>query len=306
MDYMRRVILAVILITLAYVGVLWSQQTFGPAVQASAAPPSSNDGTVWVCPMDPDVRSSTPGVCPRCGMKLASGLPEPTEYHMDVDLTPRAIAPGSPMNMVFSIFDPWKGRPVTKYQVVHTKLFHMFVVGQDLTYFLHDHPVFHPDGTFHYDNLVVPKPGMYRVIGDFYPDGATPQLIAKTLVVPGEAPPPVELTRDYAAKDPANLHVEFSTVPEQPIAGMTTQLHFHLSPADGFEKYLAAWGHMLVASDDLIDLIHTHPFIADGGPDVQFNVVLPRPDHYYRIWVQFQRNGVVNTAQFDVKSEDLH
>jgi hypothetical protein len=296
---MRSVIVAVTLITLASVGVLWSQEAIGPA-----AP--SDDGLVWICPMDPDVRSHDPGTCPRCGMKLASGLPEPTEYHLNIGLSPRLIEPGKPMNLVFEIHDPWKDRPVTKFQVVHEKLFHMFVIGQDLDFFLHDHPVFSPDGNFHFDNLVVPKPGMYRVLGDFYPDGATPQLIAKTLIVPGEPlPAPVSLTPDYAPKDAENLHVEFHTVPEVPIAGMTTQLHFKLSPAEGIEKYLAAWGHMLVASDDLIDLIHTHPFIADGGPEVQFNVVFPRPGRHYRVWVQFQREGVVNTAKFDVKAEDL-
>jgi len=100
--------------------------------------------------------------------------------------------------------------------------------------------------------------------------------------------------------------VQFSTVPPQPIAGISTQLHFKLTPGDGFEQYLGAWGHMLVASDDLIDMIHLHPFIADGSPEIQFNVVFPRPDHYYRVWVQFQRKGVVNTARFDVKAEDLH
>ena len=61
---------------------------------------------------------------------------------------------------------------------------------------------------------------------------------------------------------------------------------------------------MLVGSDDLIDLIHTHPFIADGGPQMQFNVYFPRP-RMYRIWVQFQRKGVVNTAIFDVSVKDL-
>jgi hypothetical protein len=62
---------------------------------------------------------------------------------------------------------------------------------------------------------------------------------------------------------------------------------------------------MLVASDDLIDLIHLHPFIADGGPELQFNVVFPRPDHTYRTWIQYQRAGVVNTAHFDVRAHDL-
>ncbi len=77
---------------------------------------------------------------------------------------------------------------MTKFQVVHEKLFHMFVVSQDLEFFVHDHPVFGPDGQFHYDNLILPKAGMYRILGDFYPDAATPQLITKTLLVPGTPP----------------------------------------------------------------------------------------------------------------------
>jgi hypothetical protein len=56
---------------------------------------------------------------------------------------------------------------------------------------------------------------------------------------------------------------------------------------------------MLAASDDLIDMMHEHPFLADGGPEMQFSLVFPRP-RVYRVWVQFQRNGVVNTAHFDI------
>ena len=86
--------------------------------------------------------------------------------------------------------------------------------------------------------------------------------------------------------------------------GEVRPLFFRIEPADGIEKYIGAWGHMLAASDDLIDMIHTHPFIADGGPEMQFNVYFPR-ERTYRIWVQFQRKGVVNTAQFDVPVQDL-
>lgn len=28
------------------------------------------DGTVYTCPMDPDVRQHEPGTCPQCGMEL--------------------------------------------------------------------------------------------------------------------------------------------------------------------------------------------------------------------------------------------
>jgi hypothetical protein len=143
---------------------------------------------------------------------------------------------------------------------------------------------------------------MFRVLGDFYPDGATPQLITETLFVPGPAPRRQALSRDYSTKSADNMHVSLATLPEQATAGTRTQMTFHIDPGEGFEKYLGAWGHMLAASDDLIDMIHLHPVRADGA-DVQFDVVFPRP-RPYRVWVQFQRSGVVNTAHFDVPVEE--
>jgi hypothetical protein len=46
-------------------------------------------------------------------------------------------------------------------------------------------------------------------------------------------------------------------------------------------------------------MIHTHPSIADGGPNVQFDLYFPR-EATYRIWVQFQRLGKVNTLVFTI------
>jgi hypothetical protein len=257
--------------------------------------------------MDPDVRSSQPGFCPRCGMKLVAGLPEPAEYRMDLTVTTHLLRGGKKVKLSFTVRDPWKGLPVTRFQPLHERLFHLFVVSQDLQFFAHGHPALHPDGTFTYETAL-PTPGMYRLLADFYPDGATPQLVAKTLIVPGAAPPVAAPARDYSPKDAENLHVELSTDPPQPIAGMKTLMFFRVSPADGFEPYLGAWGHMLAASSDLIDLMHTHPFLTNGPVVqvnvvhfnvVQFNVEFPRAGTY-RVWVQFQRKGVVNTARFDV------
>jgi len=81
-------------------------------------------------------------------------------------------------------------------------------------------------------------------------------------------------------------------------------MFFHLDPAEGLEPYLGAWSHMLAASDDLIDMIHDHPVVADGGPQMQFNVIFPRA-RTYKLWVQFQRKGVVNTAEFNVPVSEL-
>ena len=252
---------------------------------------------VYVCPMDPDIRSNGPGKCRRCGMALVAGIPDPVEFHLDLATTPSPPAAKQTTTLEFQVHDPWKDRPVQRFVVVHEKLFHAFVVSQDLNYFNHGHPVLRGDGVFAFP-VVLPKSGMFRVLGDFYPDGATPQLLTETLFVPGAPGEPPALSRDYSTKSDLNMSVSLATLPEQATAGNRTRMTFHVDPLDGFEKYLGAWGHMLAASDDLIDMIHLHPLREDGA-DVQFDVVFPRP-RMYRVWVQFQRSGVVNTVHFDV------
>src|ERR1700736_5227430 len=48
----------------------------------------------YMCPMDRDVSSKTPGFCPRCGMKLVSGTPEAKESPVSITTEHRAIKPG--------------------------------------------------------------------------------------------------------------------------------------------------------------------------------------------------------------------
>ena len=66
-------------------------------------PPQDPGEVQWLCPMDKDVRSAKPGVCPRCGMKLVPGIPEPVEYRLLLDVTPAAWKPGERIRMRFEI-----------------------------------------------------------------------------------------------------------------------------------------------------------------------------------------------------------
>jgi hypothetical protein len=277
-------------------------QTAAPPIPGAPPPPLD-----YVCPMDPGVRSASPGKCPRCGMTLVLGIPDAVEYPLELTLNPRAPKPHQPVDLRFQVKEPRTGAPVKRFEVVHEKLFHLFIVSQDLEFFLHDHPVKAEDGSFHYQ-AILPKTGMYRLLGDYYPAGGTPQLTAKTIFVPGGRRQSPHLDADLAVKHTANMEVQLTTEPPVPVAGLKTMLFFHLSPADGLEPYLGAWAHMLAASDDLVDLIHTHPFAAGPGggpgPQVQFNVIFPRA-RTYRMWVQFQRQGVVNTAIFTLPVAEL-
>ena len=159
------------------------------------------------------------------------------------------------------------------------------------------HPEAQDDGSFRYQ-AVLPYPGMYRLLADFYPAGSTPQLALATLFVSGVSRP-VQPPVSLSPKPGKNISVSLRLDPEQPIAGLETKLFFSLEPTDGIEPYLGAWAHMLSASSDLIDLLHLHPAFPKQGGTVQFNVFFPRPQTY-RIWTQFQRKGVVNTVVFTV------
>ncbi len=254
----------------------------------------------FTCPMDPEVRSAQPGKCPKCGMKLEAGIREPIEYPLQLQVKPRRIPAGRELQLSFRASDPKTGAPVTKFEVVHEKLFHLFIVSDDLQYFAHVHPDARPGGAFLL-RTTLPKPGSYRLLADYYPSGGVPQLTPKTITTAGYTTPllPAELKADLTPQHGENLDVELTTDPPQPIAGKKTLLFFKLKPAAGLEPYLGAWGHLLAVSNDLIDMIHTHPSFAAGGPNVQFDMYFPR-EATYRIWVQFQRLGKVNTAMFSV------
>lgn len=252
--------------------------------------------------MDRDVRTKGPGKCPRCGMRLVANLPEAREFRLDLTTNPKPPRSGQSIELLLAVRDPRTGAAVQDFEIVHERIFHLFIIGQDLSFFAHEHPDRRPGGLFSY-SLTLPRPGAYRIVADCYPKGETIQFLTRTLITSDADPATLgaspELPPILTPQKASNLTVKLTTEPAKPIAGQETILFFDLDPADGLEQYLAAWGHMLVASADLIDLVHDHPLYADGGPRVQFNVIFPR-EAVYRVWVQFQRRGVVNTVAFNV------
>lgn len=270
------------------------------APMASMGPNPSVD-LVYVCPDDPTIRSYTRDLGSRCKHAPVAMVAEPLSYRLDLDVSPNPPAVDQPTALTFVVRDPWTGQPANDFLVVHEQLFHLFVVSEDLEFFHHGHPTFRSDdegGEFEYA-LTLPKSGMFRLLGDFFPDGATPQALTQTLFVPGEAPGPATLRRDDGPKAGENMRVSLRTTPAQPVAGQRTQMRFTVDPGDGFELYLGAWAHAFTASDDLVDLLHGHPLLADGSPELEFAMTFPRA-RTYRVWAQFQRNGVVNTVHFDL------
>jgi hypothetical protein len=275
---------------------------FGSAASLLAQTKDTPPPGDWQCLMDPDVRMDKPGVCPRCGMKLVLKVPERVEFALEVSQSPELLRPGQPITLTFHIIDPRTGKPVQHFEIVHEKLMHLFLVSEDLEFFAHVHPVPQPDGSFVL-TVSLPLPGMYRMLADYYPAASVPQLSVDTLFISGPERT-AHLLPSLSPCKAANLTASLQTDPPELIAGLQARLLFTLDPHEGLEPYLGAWGHMLAASEDLVDLLHLHPFLTQGNGGIQFNAIFPRPG-LYRIWTQFQRQGVVNTVIFTVPVKSL-
>jgi len=267
--------------------------SFAGQKRADNTPPDKD----WVCPMDPDYRSDQPGTCPKCGMKLVPGIPDRIEYPLEISQSPERLRAGDTATLTLRVLNPETKASVKQFEIVHEKLIHLFVISENLEFFAHIHPTAQPDGSFQ-QKVRLPYGGMYRLLADFYPSGSVPQLAVGTIFAAGQNTP-AHLVPSLAPCKSANLTAALRLEPEQPIAGLEAKLFFTLNPSTGLQPYLGAWAHMLAASADLIDLLHIHPFLADGKPTMQFNVIFPRTG-LYRIWAQFQRENTVNTTVFTI------
>jgi len=277
---------------------------------------SPDSPTGYICPMHPNIVSATPGKCSICGMALVPGDPMATAYYtVKVDVAPRAIKPGARARVTFNVFHPLTGARVTDYAEVHDKRYHLFIISRDLKYFAHEHPQPAADGSWTID-VTLPQAGHYLLLSDFLPTGGGPQMIATPLVTAGyegdltTSIPTLEPDAEWS-KVVDGVKVELTLTRPQLFSGEDVDLPFHFSdaktgePLHDLQRYLGAFAHALIVSEDLVEYLHTHPkemlegteIKTGGGPDVIFDAFFPRSGRY-RAWIQFQRNDHLSTMPF--------
>jgi hypothetical protein len=266
--------------------------------------------------MHPSIVSATPGKCELCGMNLVPGDPMATAYYdLKVDMQPRAIKAGAKARVTFNVFHPLSGARVTDYAEVHDKRYHLFVISRDLKYFSHEHPAPAANGAWIID-LTLPHAGHYILLSDFLPTGGGPQMLATPIATAGYdgdlagSIPLLEPDVEWV-KEADGVKVELTLPRPELFSGEEVDLPFRFTdaktgaPIRDLQRYLGAFAHALVVSEDLVEYIHTHPKemiegteIKDGGgPEVIFDALFPRRGRY-RAWLQFQRNDRLSTVQF--------
>ena len=261
------------------------------------------------CAMHPDERSETRGKCSICGMALVP-MPAASFATNPVDL--RATPTLAGVRLRLAVKQPRRDALVRKFAIVHERPMHLFVVGEGLEFFAHEHPIQQADGVFMLD-LTLPRAGAYMAIAEFLPEGGTPQTFQQAFTTGTafgrSARPAIDETPKIV--DGMRVSVDASKVK----AGDTRPLAFRIedaatgAPVPDLEPYLGARAHLLVVSADLTEAIHGHPNeeasgagqrAGDQGTAVSFEPLMPRAG-VYKVWIQFQRAGRVSTAAFVIE-----
>jgi hypothetical protein len=303
----------VVLLTLALtVTVVAQTPTPPPAQQGAPSEPSA-----YMCPMHPDVMSTTPGKCPRCNMDLVPGNPLALpDFKVRVDTLPRVLKPGVPITFKFTVHHPVSGEQARDFVVTHEKLFHLFVISRDLEEFAHIHPQRHEDGSFTIEHTL-PKPGHYSLFADFLPLGGGSQITGipirtvgvDTDIIASQA----KLTPDAALVQTVDgVKVEILNERSTILGGEEVDFIFRFTdaatdtPITDLQRYLGAFGHLVILSEDMTEYVHAHPREETqpdpsapqaGGPEVLYDALLPKAGRY-RAWLQFQRKEKLSTAVF--------
>lgn len=278
--------------------------------------PATTSG--YICPMHPNEVKATPGTCSICGMTLVPGDPMATaDYALKVSTEPRAVKPGQKTKFRITVRHPLTGEPVKDFAEVHDRLFHFFIVSRDMTQFFHEHPAPEKDGSFTIEH-VIPTAGHYMLFSDFMPIGGGPQMIATPLVTAGFdgdiASSMPALKPDAMKKTVNGVIVNLLIDPAKVVAGEEADVPIHFEdektgePVKNLQRYLGAFGHAMMLSEDMTEHVHAHPeemlegtAVSDGGgPDLVFHALFPKPGHY-RVWLQFKRNNVLSTVPFTVR-----
>ncbi|MBW4564700.1 MAG: hypothetical protein KME32_26975 [Mojavia pulchra JT2-VF2] len=217
----------------------------------------------------------------------------------------KKITPNQPVNFEIEIQDSG-GKSVSNFDNFQEKLMHLIVVRDDLQTFDHLHPNYKNNGRFEVSTSF-PSSGNYTLFSDYKPSGQQEQVSLLKVMIPGQVPQPIEAQQFNTTKILPNTKVNLKFSEPNLKAGKEVNLIFDLQdtaknqPIQDLQPYLGEQGHLVIVKNSSPltrpDYIHAHALKNSPTGQINFMTSFPKPGKY-KLWVQFNRNGKINTADF--------
>lgn len=188
------------------------------------------------------------------------------------------------------------------------KQMHLVVVSDDLRFFQHETPTY-KSGKFEV-NPDFPAPGNYTVFSDY-----DKQLTTQKIKIPGDVPLPTELEKFSNTKTLANTKITLKAPESNLKSGQQVNLSFDLQDTKNQQpvklqpypnSYTNEKARLFIvrSSSPLKSTDYIPATLLQDSPDGQVSFASSFPQKgTYKLWLHFNRNGKVNTADFwvDVK-----
>jgi hypothetical protein len=188
------------------------------------------------------------------------------------------------------------GKPVTKFAVEHEKRLHLIVVRRDGSNFRHVHPEMAPDGKWSVP-LKLDEAGSYRVFADFKPEDGPKTTLGADVQVAGDYRPRQHPNSRTFTVDgyEVTLNGELSVGTASTV---TIAISKNGAPVTDLQNYLGAKGHLVALRSADLAYLHVHP---EESAEVKFAVEVPTAGTY-RLFLDFQHEGKVRTAEFTLST----
>ncbi len=258
------------------------------------------------------VAGPPPGTAPAAAAPAAAAAEEEdgpgglavSHESMVLKVLTRSFPAGTKQTFAFQILQH-DGTPLMKYQPQHDKLMHLIVARRDLTNFQHVHPNLGPDGVWRVP-LTIEEAGTYRVFADYMPLwGIHGETLGADVFVTGDfQAKPLPAPSATATVDGYTVTMKGKLKPGES-GKLTLSIAKDGKPVTDLEPYLAAYGHLVALRDGDLAYLHVHPEGTPGdgktksGPEIVFYATPPSYGDY-RMFLDFQHQGVVRTAAFTV------
>lgn len=189
---------------------------------------------------------------------LLTGAPV-TQTRMHATLSARPT--GRPLTIDLNAVETDGSQAIRNFDWDMTKKLHMIVISDDLSSFMHVHPVLGTDGHFRL-RLRFPKPALYHIYIDGVAHDLGRQIFRFDLDVGSSAKPlahrSVPPAVPIASAGPYQVRIDKSHL----IAGEQTLLTVHISkngkPAVDLRPYLGAMGHGVFIGTSDLSYVHVH------------------------------------------------
>jgi hypothetical protein len=223
-------------------------------------------------------------------------------YSLELDAT--VFAAGT-QTVGFRVVGP-DGQAVTAYEAEHEKELHFIAVRRDTAGFQHVHPVRDEKG--HWSVELELTPGDWRFFTDIHPAGHTGTLTLGIDAAVGGAyePQPLPAATATARTGEYTVTLDGELRPAE-ASELTLTVSRGGRPVTDLQPYLSAYGHLVALRVGDLGYLHVHPEGEPGdgvtapGPEISFMAVAPTAGTY-RLFLDFQHEGVVRTAEFTVRT----